>query len=77
MSLVRFRKSSMTLFNISVITSATSSIATDGYKFITSKEVLISLGDIFHCFASSANEDEFIILCLILFKVGYIVGNFH
>ena len=56
-SFVRFRKSSMSLFYISIITATASSIGTDGCKFTTSKEVCISLGDIFHFFASSTNED--------------------
>ena len=50
-----------------------SSIGTDGYKFTTSKEVCISLGDIFHSFACSTNEDEFKTLCLFLFKLGCII----
>ena len=58
-SFVRFRKSSMSLFNISIITATASSIGTDGYKFTASKEICISLGDLFHSFASSKNEDEF------------------
>ena len=62
----------MSLFNISIITTTASSIGTDGYKFTTSKEVYISLGDIFHSFASSTNEYEFKTLCFILFKVGCI-----
>ena len=61
----------MSLFNISIITATASSIGTDGYKFTTSKEVCISLGDVFHPVASSTNEDEF--KTLFLFKVGYII----
>ena len=63
----------MSLSNISIITATASSIGTDGYKFTTSKEVSISLGDLFHAFASSKTEDEFKTLCLFLFKVGCIV----
>ena len=48
----------MSLFNISTITAAAPMIETDGYKFTTSKEVFISLGDIFHSLASSTNKDE-------------------
>ena len=40
----------MSLFDISVINATALS---------TSKEVCISLGDIFHSFAPSTNEDEF------------------
>ena len=66
--------SSVLLFNISIITATASSTVTDGYNFTTSKEIYIFhiLGDIFHSFASSTNEDEFITLCLFLFKVGCI-----
>ena len=63
----------MSLFNISIITATDSSIGTDGYKFTTSKEVRISLGDIFYSFASSKNVNEFKTLCLFLFKVGCII----
>ena len=63
----------MSLFNISIITATASLIGTDGYKFTTSKEVCISLEDIFHSFASSTNEDEFKTICLLLFKVGCII----
>ena len=70
-SFVHFRKSSMSLFNISIITATALSIETDGYKFTTSKEVCISLGDIFHSFASFTNEYEF--KTLRLFKVGCII----
>ena len=73
MSFVRFRKSSILLFNISITIASASSIGTDGYKFTTSKEVCILLADIFHCFASSTNEDEFKTLCLFLFKIGCII----
>ena len=59
MSFARFPKSSMSLFNTSIITETASSIGTDGYKFTISKEIWISLGDIFHSFASSSKEDEF------------------
>ena len=62
----------MSLFNISIITATASSIGTDGYKFTTSKEVYISLGDIFHSLVSSTNADEFKTLCLFLFKIGCI-----
>ena len=50
-SFVRFCKSLMSFFKISIITATASSIGTDGYKFTTSKEVCISLGDIFLSFA--------------------------
>ena len=63
----------MPLFNISIITATDSSIETDGYNFTISKEVCISLGDILHSFATSANVDEFKILCLFLFKVGCVI----
>ena len=33
----------------------------------------ISVGDIFHVFASLANLTEFLILCLLLFSVGCII----
>ena len=69
MSFVHFRKSLMSLFDISIITATATSIGTNGYKFTTSKEVCISLRDIFHSFAPSTNEDEFKTLCLFLFKV--------
>lgn len=49
----------MSLFNISIIAATASSIETSGYKFTTSKEVCISLGDTFHSFVSSSNENEF------------------
>ena len=49
------------------ITATASSIGTEGYKFTTSKEVCISMEDIFHYFASSTNEDEFKNLCLLLY----------
>ena len=49
----------MSLFNISIITVTASSIGTSWYKFTISKEVCISLGDKFHSFVSSTNEDEF------------------
>ena len=42
-SFVPFRKSSMPLYNISIITATASSIGTYRYKFTTSKEVCISL----------------------------------
>ena len=58
MSFVRFCKSSMSLFNISIITATAS---------------CISLEDIFHSFASSTNEYEFKTLCLFLFKVSWII----
>ena len=73
MSFLRFRKSSMSLFNISIIIATTSSIGTEGYKFTTSKEVCILLEDISHSFASSTNENGFKTLCLFLFKIGCIV----
>ena len=63
----------MSLFKISIITATASSIGTDGYKFATSKEVCISLGDIFHSFASSTDVDEIKTLCLFLFKLGCII----
>ena len=70
MSFVRFHKSSMPLFNISIITATGSSIGTDGCKCTTSKEVCMLVSDIFHSFAFSTNEDESKTLCLFLFKVG-------
>ena len=70
---VRFCKSSILLFNISIVTVTASSIGTDEYKFTTSKEVYILLADIFHCFACSTNEDEFKTMCLFLFKAGCII----
>ena len=66
-------RSSMSLFNISIIIATASSVGTDGYFFTTSKEVCISLGDIFHSFPSSTNEYEFKTVYLFLFKVGYII----
>ena len=74
-SFVRFCKSSMPLFNISIITATAWLIGTHGYKFTISKKVCISLGDIFHSFGSSTNVDEFKTLCLILFKVGCVIFN--
>ena len=59
MSFLRFRKSSMSLFNISIIIATALSIGAAGYKFTKSKEVCISLEDRFHSFASSTKEDEF------------------
>ena len=73
LSFICFRKSSMSLFNISIITATALSIGTDRYTFSTSKEVYISLQAISHSFASSTNEDEFKTLCLFLFKVGCII----
>ena len=73
MSFLRFRKSSMSLFNISIIIATTLSIGAAGYKFTKSKEVCILLEDRFHSFASSTKEDEFKTLCLFLFKVGCII----
>ena len=43
------------------------------YNFTTSKEVCISLEEIFYSFASSTDEDEFKTLCLFLFKAGCII----
>ena len=63
----------MSLFNMSIITAAVISIVTDGYKFDTLKEVCILLGDIFHSFVSSINEEELKPLCLFLFKVECII----
>ena len=54
----------MSLFDISIINARALS---------TSKEVCISLGDIFHSFAPSTNEDEFKMLCLLLLMVGCII----
>ena len=53
----------MSLFNISIIAATASSIETSGYKFTTSKEVCISLGEKSHSFVSSTNEDEFKTVC--------------
>ena len=58
MSFVRFRNSSVSLFNISIITATVSSIESGCHKLTALKEVCISFGDIFHSFASS-NEDKF------------------
>ena len=69
---VCFCKSSMSLFNL-IITTTASSNWTDGYKFTTSKEVCTSLGHIFHSFASSTIVDEFKTLCLFLFQVDCII----
>ena len=44
-----------------------------GIFFTTSKEVCISLGDIFHSFASSTNEYEFKTVYLFLFTVSCII----
>ena len=63
----------MSLFNISIITATAPSIGNEWYKFTISKEVCISLENIFYSFASSANEDEFKALSLFLFKVGCII----
>ena len=61
------------IFNILIITATASSIRTDGYKFTTWKEVCTSLGDMFHSFASSTNEDESKTQCLFLFEGGSII----
>ena len=68
-----FHKSSISLFNISTSTATASSIGTDGYKLTVPKKVCISLGDIFHSFTSSKNEEKFKTLDLFLFKVVCIV----
>ena len=73
MSFVRFRKPSLLLFNISKIPATDPSIRTNEYKFTTSKEVCILLSDIYHSFASSTNEDQYMTLFLFLFKVGCII----
>ena len=65
----------MSLFNISIITAAASSIGTDGYKLTALKEVCISLGDLFRSFDSSANEEEFKTLCFFLLKLGCIIST--
>ena len=53
----------MSLFNISIIAATALSIETSGYKFTTSKEVCISLGEKSHSFVSSTNEVEFKTVC--------------
>ena len=56
-----------------MITATASSIGTVGQKFTTSKKVCNLLSDTFHPFASFTNEDGYMTLCLILFKIGCII----
>ena len=42
-------------------------------KLTTPYNTWISVGDIFHVFASLANLTEFLILCVLLFSVGCII----
>ena len=46
---------------------------TDGHKLTTSYDTWISVGDIFHVFALLTNSTEFLILCWLLFSVGWII----
>ena len=45
------------------MTAISLSKGTDEYKLTTSYDTWISVGDIFHVFASLTNSTEFLILC--------------
>ena len=59
-------------FRYSTMTSIALSRGIDGYKLRTSYDTWISVGDIFHVFASLTNSTEFLILCWLFFSVGWI-----
>ena len=46
---------------------------TDGCNLTTSYDTWISVGDIFRVFASLTNSTEFLILCWLLFGMGWII----
>ena len=60
-------------FRYSAMTSIVLSRVVDGYKLATSYDTWISVGDIFHVFALLTNSTEFLILCWLLFSVGWII----
>ena len=60
-------------FRYSTMTSMALSRRTDGYKLTTSYDIWISVGDIFHVFASLTNSKDFLIFCWLLFSVGWII----
>ena len=61
------------LSRYSTMTSIALSRGTDGYKLTTSYDTWISVGDIFHIFASLTNSTEFLILYWLLFSVGWTI----
>ena len=43
------------------------------HKIPISARFLVAFGDIFHVFAALTNSTEFLILCWLLFSVGWII----